>query len=64
MRRLMNEKRSEFDPRKFLAEARSAARELCMQRYEAFGASGQAHKISPVPLDQMAEAYERSGQGA
>jgi len=59
MRRLMVEKPSEFDPRKFLAEARAAAKELCMQRYEAFGAAGRASSIQPIPLEKMAEDYER-----
>jgi fructose-bisphosphate aldolase class II len=60
MRRLMMNKPSEFDPRKFLAEARAAAKELCMQRYEAFGAAGRAGSIQPVPLEKMAEDYERA----
>ncbi len=60
MRRLMAEKPSEFDPRKFLAEARAAAKELCMERYEAFGAAGRASSIQPIPLEKMAEDYERA----
>src|SRR5271170_7334334 len=42
MRRLMSQKPEEFDPRKFLAEAVKAARELCTARFEAFGSAGQA----------------------
>jgi fructose-bisphosphate aldolase class II len=57
MRRLMNNKPSEFDPRKFLADATKAARDLCVQRFEAFGSAGQADKITPVPLDKMTELY-------
>lgn len=57
MRRLMAEKPSEFDPRKFLADAQKAARDLCRQRFEAFGSAGQVAKIRPVPLDDMAAAY-------
>ncbi len=49
MRRLMGTKPEEFDPRKFLAEAVKAARELCRARFEAFGSAGQADRIKPIP---------------
>jgi fructose-bisphosphate aldolase class II len=61
MRRLMGQKPEEFDPRKFLAEAVKAARELCAARFEAFGSAGQAERIKPIPLEQMAAWY---AQGA
>lgn len=57
MRRLMATKREEFDPRKFLAEAVKAAKELCAARFTAFGSAGQAERIKPVPLEQMAVWY-------
>jgi fructose-bisphosphate aldolase, class II len=57
MRKLMAEKPSEFDPRKFLADAQKAAKEICKARYEAFGCAGQAAKVKPVPLDKMAQRY-------
>ncbi len=57
MRRLMGTKPEEFDPRKFLAEAVKAARELCRARFEAFGSAGQADRIKPIPLEQMATWY-------
>ncbi|MBK6629932.1 MAG: fructose-bisphosphate aldolase class II [Betaproteobacteria bacterium] len=59
MRRHMAEKPAEFDPRKFLADAQKAAREICKLRYEAFGCAGQAAKIKPVPLEKMAERYKK-----
>ncbi len=59
MRRHMAEKPAEFDPRKFLADAQKAAREICKLRYEAFGCAGQAAKIKPVPLEKMAEHYKK-----
>ena len=59
MRRLMGEKPEEFDPRKFLAAAIIAARDLCRDRFEAFGCAGQADKIKPVPLEAMAARYTR-----
>ncbi|MCK6384969.1 MAG: fructose-bisphosphate aldolase class II [Rhodocyclaceae bacterium] len=59
MRRHMAEKPAEFDPRKFLADAQKAAREICKARYEAFGCAGQAAKIKPVSLEKMAERYKK-----
>jgi len=32
-------------------------RDICIARYEAFGACGQAAKIKPVSLDAMANLY-------
>lgn len=57
MRRAMARDVSEFDPRKFLKEAVLAARDLCRSRFEAFGSAGQASKIRPVPLDELADRY-------
>jgi fructose-bisphosphate aldolase class II len=57
MRRLIALKPEEFDPRKFLAEATKAARELCQSRFEAFGSAGQASSIRTVPLHVMADRY-------
>jgi fructose-bisphosphate aldolase class II len=59
IRRHMAEKPSEFDPRKFLADAQQAARGICKARYEAFGCAGQASKIKPLPLEKMAERYRK-----
>jgi len=50
MRRAMGSDRSEFDPRKFLKEATAAARDLCIDRFQAFGAAGMASKIKPAML--------------
>jgi fructose-bisphosphate aldolase class II len=59
MRRLMGQKPEEFDPRKFLAEAVKAARDLCRARFEAFGSAGNADKIKPLPLEAMAARYAK-----
>jgi fructose-bisphosphate aldolase class II len=59
MRRHMAEKPAEFDPRKFLADAQKAAKEICKARYEAFGCAGHAAKIKPVSLEKMAERYRK-----
>jgi len=55
-RHLVNNK-SEFDPRKFLKDATAAAKDICKARFEAFGCAGQASKIKPIMLDQMANRY-------
>ncbi|MDO8963913.1 MAG: class II fructose-bisphosphate aldolase [Coriobacteriia bacterium] len=57
MRRTMKDDPSLFDPRAFLAAARAATREMCADRYEAFGAAGMADRIRPIPLETMAERY-------
>jgi fructose-bisphosphate aldolase, class II len=57
MRQAFATQAEEFDPRKALAAARKAARGICKQRYEAFGCAGQASRIRPVPLEQMARRY-------
>ncbi len=59
MRRLMGQKPDEFDPRKFLAAAVVAAKDLCQARFEAFGSAGQADKIKPIPLEVMAARYAK-----
>ncbi|WP_374342774.1 class II fructose-bisphosphate aldolase [Azonexus sp.] len=57
MRRAMAEKPEEFDPRAFLKAAVAAARDLCRDRFEAFGSAGQAPRIKPLPLDRIAARY-------
>ncbi len=57
MRKAMAENPAELDPRAFLKAATAAARELCKQRFEAFGCAGQAPRIKPVPLEKMALRY-------
>jgi len=57
MRRAMAKDPAEFDPRKFLKDATAAARELCKERFTAFGCAGQAPRIKPVPLEKMAARY-------
>ncbi len=50
MRRAMSQDRSEFDPRKFLKDATAAARDVCKERFEAFGCAGMASRIKPRAL--------------
>jgi len=58
VRRFLAHNKSEFDPRKFFQETTNAMKDLCMDRYRAFGAEGQAHKIKPISLEVMAQRYE------
>lgn len=59
VRKLLFEKPSEFDPRKFLGVATVAARDICKARFEAFGCAGQASRIKPMMLDKMASRYSK-----
>ena len=57
IRRHMALNPSNFDPRKYLAEATKAMTEICVARYNSFGTSGQASKIKPISLDEMHLKY-------
>ncbi|MBC6444684.1 MAG: fructose-bisphosphate aldolase class II [Alphaproteobacteria bacterium GM202ARS2] len=57
-RRVAQERPSEFDPRQFSLPAYETMESLCVQRYEAFGAAGQASKIKGIPLSAMAKHYQ------
>jgi fructose-bisphosphate aldolase class II len=59
MRKVMGEQPDEFDPRAFLKAATAAAKDICKQRFEAFGCAGQASKLKPVALDKMAQRYAK-----
>jgi fructose-bisphosphate aldolase class II len=58
-RRVAAENRAEFDPRRFLKPSLEAMQTLCRERFELFGAAGQAAKITPLPPAAMAERYRR-----
>jgi fructose-bisphosphate aldolase class II len=60
IRKVTTENRSEFDLRKFLKPAMEALTALCRQRFEEFGTAGNASKIRPKPMAEMAKLY-RSG---
>ncbi|OWY41109.1 fructose-bisphosphate aldolase class II [Xenophilus sp. AP218F] len=57
IRRFMAQHPAEFDPRKYLAKTVDAMRDVCIARYEAFGAAGMAGKIKPINLETMANLY-------
>ncbi|MCO8084657.1 MULTISPECIES: class II fructose-bisphosphate aldolase [Acinetobacter] len=58
MRRMMAEKPSEFDPRKFFSATVDAMKQICVDRYEAFGTAGNADKIRPISLEKMVSHYK------
>ena len=57
MRKVAQDKRGEFDPRKFLAPAMAALQKLCAQRFEEFGTAGNAARIKPMSVAAMAKRY-------
>jgi len=57
IRDVLGKNKGEFDPRKYLKPAMEAMRAVCKQRYEEFGTAGQASKIKPIPLSEMAKRY-------
>ncbi len=58
IRKHLKENPSNFDPRKFLAAATEAMKQICKDRYEAFGTAGNASKIKPISLEDMVKRYE------
>src|SRR5690554_5862329 len=58
IRRFLAENPAEFDPRKYFSASVEAMRDICIARYEAFGAAGNASKIKPVSLEVMYGLYE------
>jgi fructose-bisphosphate aldolase class II len=57
IRKVLLEKKAEFDPRKYTIPATSAMQVVCEARYESFGTAGNASKLKPLPLTVMAERY-------
>ena len=59
IRKILVENPGEFDPRKYLKPAMDAMQVVCRQRFEEFGTAGQASKIRPIPLSDMAKRYAK-----
>jgi len=57
-RKVAKEQPKEFDLRKFMKPAMEAMKQVCKDRFEAFGSAGNASKIKPIPLAEMAKRYE------
>jgi fructose-bisphosphate aldolase class II len=58
IRKFMFENPSKFDPREYLKPAKEAAKVIVKQRYMQFGCEGQAGKIKPESLQQVAVKYK------
>jgi fructose-bisphosphate aldolase class II len=58
IRKFLHENPSKFDPREYLKPATAAAKAICKQRYEQFGAAGQGSKIKAMPLEAVARKYQ------
>lgn len=58
IRQHLNMHKDNFDPRLYLAVAKNAAKQVCINRFYAFGCSGQGSKIKPLKLSQMAKLYK------
>ena len=58
IRRFLAENPAEFDPRKYLAKTTEAMRDICIERYQAFGTAGNADKIKVNSLSVMQAAYD------
>nr|AFI78776.1 fructose-1,6-bisphosphate aldolase [uncultured bacterium ws198A12] len=56
-RRVGEQDKSQFDPRKFLTPALKAMEDLCRDRFEQFETAGNASKIKPISVADMAIAY-------
>ncbi len=59
VRQFMAENPDKFDARDWLKPAREAAKQICRQRYVEFGCEGQAAKIKPLSLHDVAGLYAK-----
>ncbi len=57
IRKAFHDDPKNFDPRGYLNPARSAMKKVCRERFEQFNAAGQAEKISPISMPDMAKQY-------
>ena len=57
IRKVLAEKRAEFDPRAYLKPSREAMKQVCLARMTAFGQAGNASKVTMKSLDEMKAYY-------
>ena len=57
IRKVLMQKKGEFDPRAYLKPAKEAMRAVCQARFEQFGAAGWAGKVKPISTAAMAKRY-------
>jgi fructose-bisphosphate aldolase, class II len=58
IRKFLHEQPSKFDPREYLKPAKEAAKVIVKQRFTQFGCAGQASRIKPESLQQVAVKYK------
>ena len=58
IRKHLNDNKSNFDPRKYLAAATKGMYQICKARYEAFGTAGNAPRIKAMNLETMTTRYD------
>jgi fructose-bisphosphate aldolase class II len=58
IRRVFADDKQEFDPRKYLGQARQAMKQVCIDRMVAFGQAGHAGQIKPVTCREMVSFYD------
>ena len=59
IRKVLWEKKDEFDPRAYLKPAKEAMKKVCKARFTEFGAAGWADKIKPISMQAMAKRYAK-----
>jgi len=64
IRKVLMETPEKFDPRDYMKPARDAMKKVVAQRMVEFGQAGNAKKITPIPLTEMAEMYKKEMVGA
>jgi len=57
IRKVLSETPEKFDPRDYNKPARDAMKKVCVDRMISFGQAGNADKIKPVSLAEMAKRY-------
>lgn len=63
VRKVLFEKRGEFDLRAYMKEARSAMQRVCEERMRQFGQAGHAKLVPIVTLEEMAKKYDSGAYG-
>jgi fructose-bisphosphate aldolase class II len=64
LREALDEQPGEYDPRRYLARARTAMRDVYAERMRQFGQAGHAGDYVPLSLDEMRERYAATAASA
>ncbi len=48
---------TQFDPRKYLVDTKNEMKKIVMSRLEEFGTAGNADKVKPISLSNIATKY-------